>query len=568
MPKLDLDAPHAERQLRLAAELRQCDGPGLKRLARAALMWLEVNHGLVNALNVFPVPDGDTGTNMLLTMQAAYKEIATSTEPTAGKMAHAIAHGALMGARGNSGVILSQIWRGFARGVDGLEEFDADGFVKALDEARDTAYRGVVKPVEGTILTVIKEVAQEVSAARANSADLRYLLGVAVTSANAAVARTPELLPVLKQAGVVDSGGKGFALVLEGMLRYVKGQPLDQAVERIIAPLNLAAVGAAMDAVEPGQEWEVVVDFRPQRPPDLPLMYGRLEQMGTSIQVGEGDGVFRVHVHLLKSRRYEPIEFAEELGTVLNVHMENLLDQMEQKTAQTSGGEEPLPLAQVQPGQIGVIAVSPGVGLSRVLASLGVAAIIAGGQTMNPSTQDMLEAIASLPTAKIILLPNNKNIILAAKQAVELVTDKQVAVVPTRTVPQGIAALLSLVPEGEVEEVRAAMERAMTSVETGEITMATRTVELDGVAVRDGQIIGLHNGSLRIARDNVTDALLSLLEIMHARDRELLTLYHGAEVTSEQAATMADTLRAAYPNQIVEMHAGGQPHYHYILSAE
>ncbi|MGH2522094.1 MAG: hypothetical protein ACRDH2_06280, partial [Anaerolineales bacterium] len=319
------------------------------------------------------------------------------------------------------------------------------------------------------------------------------------------------------------------------------------------------SVGAALDAVEPGQEWETVVDFRPRTPPDLPGLYRRLEQMGTSIQVGEGEGMFRVHIHLLKSKRYEPIELAEELGTVVNVHMENLLDQVEGLFS----------LASVGPGQIGVIAVSPGTGLSRVLASLGAAAIISGGQTMNPSTEDMLDAINALPTDKIIILPNNKNIILAANQAAEMSAGaKNVVVVPTRTVPQGIAALLQLVPDGELESVQAAMERALNEVESGEITTATRSVELDGVAVRDGQTIGLHNGSLKVAGDDLRETLTRLLEVMRVSERELITLYYGADVTPEQAEQTAESIRAAFPDQTVEVHSGGQPHYQYILSAE
>jgi hypothetical protein len=570
----DLATLRAERQIRLAAELRQCDGQGLKRLTRAALTWLDTNHPFVNALNVFPVPDGDTGTNMLLTMQAAHREIADSAENSVSRVAHAVAHGALMGARGNSGVILSQIWRGFARGLEGVEAFDADALVKAMQEARETAYRGVGKPVEGTILTVIKETSAAIAEERAHSPDLRYLLERAVDAAHAAVARTPELLPVLKQAGVVDAGGKGLALVLEGMLRYLRGQPLDRPVEQRIQTLDLAAVGAVMEAVEPGQEWETVVDFRPRGQVDMPTLYGRLEQIGTSIQVGEGDSLYRVHVHLLKSKRFEPIELAEELGTVVNVHMENLLDQLESQPG--AGAEaEPLPLAQVQPGQIGVIAVSPGEGLARALAEAGAAGIVTGGQTMNPSTQDLLDAIHRLPTDRVIVLPNNKNIILAAQQAAELAAGaKQVAVVPTRAVPQGIVALLELSnrllrePEMDLDAARAAMEAACASVESGEVTTATRTVDIDGVSIEEGNLIGLHNGALKVAGKDLPATVMRLLEVMRVRERELITLFYGADVTAAQAEDMAAAIRAAYPKPEVHVYSGGQPHYHYILSAE
>ena len=520
-----------ERQIRLAVALPRCDGFGLRRLTRSALQWLDANHEQVNALNVFPVPDGDTGTNMLLTMQAAYKEIENSTETSVSKVAAAVAQGALMGARGNSGVILSQIWRGFARGLDGAEAFDSGLVVQALQVASATAYRGVVKPVEGTILTVIKDAAAAAEAAyeaSGRTADLRTVLEAVVEAAQASVARTPELLPILKQAGVVDSGGKGLALILEGMLRYLKGQRLDQGPLNLVAPLSLEAVGSAMDSVEPGQEWEVVVDFRPRVEMNLPSLYSRLEQMGSSIQVGEGEGLYRVHIHLLKSRRLEPIELAEEWGTVVNVHMENLLDQI---ATRQSGGDEALPLAPVQPGQLAVVAVSPGLGLSRLMGSLGAAAIVGGGQTKNPSTEEFLKAIDSLPTDKIIVLPNNKNIILAAQQAASL-SSKDVRVLPSRTVPQGIAALLNLVPDGDLATVSGAMERAIEAVDTGEVTTASRTVEINGVAVSEGDIIGLRNGVLAVGGHAVPEVVLRLLEVMAAGEHELITLYSGGDVAT------------------------------------
>jgi DAK2 domain fusion protein YloV len=567
MAASEVDQARVERQIRLAVALPRCDGFGLRRLTRSALQWLDANHKLVNALNVFPVPDGDTGTNMLLTMQAACKEIENSTESNVSKVAAAVAQGALMGARGNSGVILSQIWRGFARGLDGAEAFDSGLVVQALQAARDTAYRGVVKPVEGTILTVIKDAAAAAEAAYNESGhveDLRFVLGAVVDGANASVARTPELLPLLKQAGVVDSGGKGLALIFEGMLRYLRGSRLDQGALTVVPLLSWEAMGAAIISVEPGQEWEVVVDFRPRVEMNLPSLYARLEAMGVSIQVGEGDGLYRVHIHLLKSRRLEPIELAEEWGTVVNVHMENLLDQME---ARRGGGAEAVRLAPVQPGQLAVVAVSPGIGLSRVMGSLGAAAIVGGGQTKNPSTEEFLQAIDGLPTDKVIVLPNNKNIILAAQQAAGL-SAKQVRVLPSKTVPQGIAALLNLVADGDLDTVGAAMERAMGAVETGEVTTAVRSVEINGVAVTEGDIIGLRNGVLAVGGQSLPDVVLRLLQAMSAGERELVTLYSGADVSPDDAEQMAAAIREAYPNLGVETQAGGQPNYDYILSVE
>jgi dihydroxyacetone kinase-like predicted kinase len=324
-----------------------------------------------------------------------------------------------------------------------------------------------------------------------------------------------------------------------------------------------------MDAVEPGQEWEVVLDFRPNGSLHLPTFYERLEAIGTSIQVGEGEGLYRVHVHLPKTQRHAPLDLAEEFGTLVQVRMENLLDQLAQagSEAAAAGAETEVALAAVEPGQIGVVAVSPGLGFSRLMASLGAAAIVTGGQTMNPATQDLLAAIEQVGTQRVIVLPNNKNIILAAEQAASLCA-KQVRVVPTRSVPQGIAALLNLVPDGDLASVAAAMQNAMSSIHTGEVTTASRTVEIDGVSVTEGQIIGLHNGALVTSGDSVPAVVLQLLGQMDAASLELVTLYPGAEVAAAEAEHMAEQVREAFTHLAVEVHAGGQPHYWYILSAE
>ncbi len=540
------------------------DGQMLKRLAEAGLTWLRTNQQIVNALNVFPVPDGDTGTNMVLTMQSAVNEIAESGERHLGKIANAIAQGALMGARGNSGVILSQIWRGFARGVDQAEMLDAPLMAKAFAQARDTAYKGVVRPVEGTILTVIKEVAVALEEACQQESDLKALLEVAVEAADCAVERTPELLPVLKDAGVVDSGGKGLFFILEGMLRYLNRQPLDTAVTTV-QPLAAMNLDNAMEAIEPGQDFEVVVDFRPNGELDLESFYGRLEEMGTSIQVGEGDGMYRMHIHVPTEKRYEPIDYIMTLGTISKVHIENLLAQMEEIEQQA--GESKLTLTQVEPGQIAVIAVTPGPGIARVFASLGVAAIVEGGQTMNPSTQDIIDAIDTVTTDRIIILPNNKNIILAAQAAADL-TVRDARVVPSRTVPQGLAAMLCHNPDGDLDEVAAEMAKALQDVVTGEITTATRTVEIDGVQVQEGQIIGLLDGQLVVAENTIEETLLRLLEKAEVEEYELITLFYGGDLDRKRAILIADQVREAYPDLEIEVQEGGQPYYHFILSIE
>jgi DAK2 domain fusion protein YloV len=537
------------------------DGQSLKRLVDAGLTWLRTNQQIVNALNVFPVPDGDTGTNMVLTLQAAWNEAKDSGTLNIGEMAALISKGALMGARGNSGVITSQILRGFARGLHEKAVLDKETLVKAFGAARDTAYKGVVRPVEGTILTVIKEVAIATEAALESATDPFEILEAAVKAADEAVKNTPELLPVLKQAGVVDSGGKGLFFILEGMLRHVYGESLETPTMSV-QPLSSMNLQDAMSEVEEGQDYEIVVDFVPQGELDLISFYARLEKMGTSIQVGEGEGMYRMHIHVPTEKRYEPIDYIMGIGTVTKVAIENLLAQMDdiQKSTQ-------LQFAAVEPGQIAVVVVSPGTGLSRIFASLGVAAIVPGGQTMNPSTQDILNSFENLPTDKIIILPNNKNIILAANQAKD-VTVKHVAVVPTRNVPQGLSAMLSLVPDGDLEAVAEKMAKAMATVKTGEITVATRTVEIDGVSVKDGQVIALLDGKLVVSAESVEQGVMELLGKANAGDHELVTLFYGEGMSHGEANRIKDVIGRKYANLEVEVQEGGQPHYQFLISIE
>lgn len=540
------------------------DGQALKILIEAGLTWLRTNQQTVNALNVFPVPDGDTGINMVLTMQAAYDEIARSPERNFGKMAHAVAHGALMGARGNSGVILSQLWRGFARGVDSYEILDGPKLVQAFAEARDTAYKGVVRPVEGTILTVAKDIAEAAKQALSETQDPIQILEKSIIAADISVEHTPELLAELKKAGVVDAGGKGLFFLLEGMQRYINGEPLDTAVTTV-QPLSAMNLEDTLETIEPGQDFEVVVDFRPDAPLNLEIFYGQLEKIGTSIQVGEGDGIYRMHIHVPTDKRYEPIDYTMSLGTITKVAIENLIDQM--NTLEAKARNKQLKLPPVEPGQIAVVAVSPGAGLSSVFASLGVAGIVEGGQTMNPSTQDILEAFEDLPTDQVVILPNNKNIILAAKATAEL-TVKKVAVVPSRTIPEGLAAILRLAPEGNFDDVVADMTEAIEDVQTGEITTAVRNAEIDGVKVKEGEIIAMLNRRLVYTSSSLENTCLGLLERANVADFELITLFYGADVTKHDAHHIADAIGEAYPNLEVEVQDGGQPHYHFILSIE
>jgi DAK2 domain fusion protein YloV len=448
--------------------------------------------------------------------------------------------------------------------VQDHETLDAETLVKAFADARDTAYKGVVRPVEGTILTVARGIASGTEAGFGSEKDAIDVLELAVQSADESVKQTPELLPILKQAGVVDSGGKGLFIIIEGMLRHVYGESLDQPLVNV-QPISAMKLDEAMQEVEEGQDYEVVVDFFPQGEMDLQKFYGRLEQMGTSIQVGEGEGMYRMHIHVPLEKRYEPIDYIMGLGTVTKVAMENLMAQMDD--IQKSKAEQQIKFSAVEAGQIGVVVVSPGPGLSRIFASLGAAAVVAGGQTMNPSTQDILQAFENLPTDKVIILPNNKNIIMAANQAKD-VTVKKVAVVPSRTVPQGLAAMLSLQPDGELDSVSDKMTKALSSVMSGEITTAVRNVEIDGVSVKEGQVIAMLDGKLVVSTNSIEEGCLGLLRKAEAGNHEIITLFYGQNLSHNEANRIADLVRAEFSSQEVEVQEGGQPHYQFIVSIE
>jgi len=539
------------------------NGQGLKTLLEAGMIWLKTNQQTVNSLNVFPVPDGDTGTNMVLTMQAAFDEVATSGASNVGQFAHSIARGALMGARGNSGVILSQIWRGFARALDDHPTMDVKLLADALEEAKATAYKGVVRPVEGTILTVIKDIAAQATVSVQRTSSFTEILWDIVEAANASVERTPDLLPILKQAGVVDSGGKGLLFIFEGMWRFINGDSLDKAVTEVL-PLSDMDLENAMETVEEGQDYEVVIDFTPKSTFNLEEYYDELSKIGTSIQVGEGEGIYRMHIHVPLDSRYLPIDHTMNLGTIQKVMMENLVAQMDERK---NNKNPKLKLTPVKPDEIAVVAVSPGSGLSRIFASLGVAAIVEGGQTMNPSIKELLASFENLPTDKIIILPNNKNIIMAAKEVASM-TVKNVAVIPTISVPQGLSAMFRLIPDSDFDETIEAMNEAMGEVEIGEITTATRTVEIDGVQVEEGQVIALHNGKLITSTQTIEEACEALLIAANTGDYERITLFYGEDIQLSHVNDLADKIRSIYPSHEIEVHEGGQPHYQLIISIE
>jgi len=538
------------------------NGKHFKQFIEAALRWLRSNQQLVNSLNVFPVPDGDTGTNMLLTMQAAYNEISGMEDENIGRMAKNVAQGALMGARGNSGVILSQILRGFARVLDNYPEMDALLLSHALSESRNTAYKGVVRPVEGTILTVIKDISIAVENSVTRSNDLAMILEDAVKAADESVKFTPELLPILKTAGVVDSGGKGLYILLEGILRFIKGQPLDESAV-IVRDLSSVKFAETLESVEDGQDVEVVIDFAPYKTLDLENFYDDLSKIGTSIQVGEGDGLYRMHIHTETARQDEPEALIKKMGEIYKVYKEDLVEQMKRIEAKKSE----LIFNDFVPGTIAVVSVSPGIGLSQIFASQGATAIVAGGQTMNPSIQEILKSFEDLPTDKVIILPNNKNIILAANSAKAL-SVKQVEVIPTRNIAQGISAILRWNPEGDFQEVVDDMKDSLSEADCLEITTSTRTVELNGVKVDKGEIIGLLNGTLLVTGESVVESCINLLKKTDLDVRERITLFYGSDLTEEEAKKIADEIAEKFPEHEIELHNGGQPHYQIIMSLE
>ncbi len=546
---------------------RSCTGSTLRQLAQAGRDWLDQHHTLVNQLNVFPVPDGDTGTNMLMTMRNAIQEAVSNESDDIGQVASDLAHGAMMGSRGNSGTILSQLWQGFAHALKDQSTLDAALLVKGLREAADTAYRGVIKPVEGTILTVAREMAEEAEAAHHDTHDMVEILERVVQRGKDTLARTPQMLPILQKAGVVDSGGSGLVYIVEGMLRYVRGESVLSEEQPVAVVSDLAAALAPEDELGYGYDVQFIIKGDSL---NVNLVRSAIDAMGWSTVVVGDERAVKVHVHVHDPGI--PLSYGVSLGTISDIVVENMQEQYQDylraRTGHPAEASDPSHRLDLEADDIGVVAVASGDGLARVFSQLGAAELVMGGQTNNPSTQEILEAIQRLPTRRVILLPNNKNIILAAEQAARLATDREVIVVPTRSMPQGISALLPYDPKGDFEDIAQAMLQTKDDVVTGEITTATRSVELNGVKVAEGQIIGLIDGTLAAAGDNLDAVLRQVLDQICTADCELITLYYGNGIHQDDAQKLADDLRQNYTEQEFELVFGGQPHYHYILSVE
>lgn len=541
-----------------------CNGRQLAKMARAGLLVLDQNHKKVNDLNVFPVPDGDTGTNMLLTMRAACDRIADNQDERVGVIAHELSHGALMGARGNSGVILSQIWRGMAKRLKDKNTFDANDLAVAMREASDTAYKGVMRPVEGTILTVIREGAEEAEDAVNKSDDLRFILARIVERSEQALARTPDMLPILKQAGVVDAGGQGLVYILKGMFQHVLGELVELVDTARTAAVPAQAKAAPAGGLENPYDVQYILMGANL---DVFEVRSAIDAMGDSTLVVGDESTIKVHVHVKDPGI--PISFGIEHGKITDVIVENMQLQMEEIIAPVQSSlmafEETN--STVEPDHISVVAVAAGNGLAKIFESLGAVGIVNGGQSNNPSTEEILNRVQEAPSNDVIILPNNKNILLAAQAARDLST-KNVAVVPTRTIPQGISAILSVNRLAVLEDAVEVMQVASEQVASGEIAVATRVADLDGVKVQEGEIIGVVDGRLCVAGTDLDEVLGKLLEEMNASNHELISVYYGQDVSEQEASDMASRIEAIYPDLEVELLDGGQPIYQYILGAE
>ena len=535
-------------------------GQDLREMFAAATTWLEKSAPDIDALNVFPVPDGDTGTNMLLTMRSLIDEAYRAPDRSASAVTQAMAKGALMGARGNSGVILSQIWRGLAAGLADKETFTGSDLADGLLQGSIMAYKGLSNPVEGTILTVIKDAAAAAQAqAASESNDLISVIETAVNAANESVANTPNLLSVLREAGVVDAGGQGLYTLLEGALHYLKGEVEQIQLRKpqiIVSDIHAAKLPEMIvaDEVPYGYCTEFLIKGQKL---DTDKIRAKLEKKGESLIVVGDESAVRLHIHTLNPGSV--IRYATSLGTIHQVSIRNMDEQHEDYLAMQ---KERMPEVEMA-----IVAVAAGDGLTEVFRSLGAAAIVPGGQTMNPSTKDLLQAVESVASDKAIILPNNKNIVLTAGQ-VQSLTEKSISVVPTETIPQGVAALLAFDYEADFKTNTKLMTRAKSAVKSIEITRAVRSTQIKGLKIKKKQAIGLLDGDLVTAGDKTTDVLNQVLAKLNLDEAEVITIYQGADTKPAEAEKVSSTIREQHPQLQVEVVNGGQPHYHYIVSVE
>lgn len=548
----------------------------LQKMFLAGAAKLEAKKEYINELNVFPVPDGDTGTNMTLTIMSAAKEVNALEKPDMASIAKAISSGSLRGARGNSGVILSQLLRGFTKEIREYEEIDAAVLARACERATATAYKAVMKPKEGTILTVAKGAAQKAQEMAETTEDLEVFLSEVIKYAEEVLAQTPEMLPVLKEAGVVDSGGQGLVEVLHGAFDAFQGKEVDYtAIE----------AGPAVKMVKPGEQAETDIKFgyctefiimteKQFSEKDEEEFKAYLESIGDSIVCVADEDVVKVHVHtndpglaIQKALTYGQLSRIK-IDNMREEHQEKLIKDAEKAAAAQAEAAAAKEKKKEPRKQVGFIAVSIGDGMNEIFRELGVDYIIEGGQTMNPSTDDMLTAIDNVNADHIFILPNNKNIILAANQARSLTKDKDILVVPTKTVPQGITAVINYMPEADVDTNFETMQEGIKNVKTGQVTYAVRDTKIDDKVIHEGDIMGIGDQGILSVGQSVEETTKSMLSQMVDEDTELISIYYGQDVLAEDAERLAETIGEKYPDADVDLHSGGQPIYYYVVSVE
>lgn len=536
-------------------------GKELCEMFTAAITWLEKNTPAINALNVFPIPDGDCGTNMLLTMQSTLEEAFRSTDQAASSVAQAMSQGALMGARGNSGVILSQIFRGLAYGLEGKKYFDGRDFANALVKGSNIADKALTNPVEGTILTVARESSAAAQSASTQKNDLLYIMEETVRAARDSVANTPNLLPVLREAGVVDAGGQGLYVLFQGILQYLKGEASEMQYHQpqVVTgnvPLTSNLQQGTAEKEEPfGYCTEFVLEGHKKL--NIEGIREKLEDKGQCLIAVGDERLVHIHIHTFDPGKV--IGYATSLGTLHNIKIQNMDDQHRDFAGMSRN--------QTPSTQIATVAVVSGEGLTEVFRGLGVTTLITGGQTMNPSTRDLLQAIDSVPQDRVIILPNNKNIIPTAGQAIPL-SSKEIRVVPTETIPQGIAALLAFNYDADLESNVSFMSEASSGVRTVEVTRAVRSTMMGDRQIKCHQAIGFIDGELVSAGDNPGEVLYETLRSLDMEEKEIITIYHGNNSTQSEVVRAVDKIRQQYPFLEIETIHGGQPHYDFIVSVE
>ncbi len=540
-------------------KVEKIDAQLMKKMIVAATLWLNENQAEVDALNVFPVPDGDTGTNMYLTLFDAAKEVENIEENEVGKVLDAFANGSLMGARGNSGVILSQIFRGFANGARNKKHLGPKEFSYALGEAAKKAYKAVMKPVEGTILTVVREAANAAKKEAEKTDDFRQLLEVTLLQAEETLEKTPEMLKVLKDANVVDAGGRGFCLILEGYLRALRG---DITLEKELKKVAQADPSRRAEAEK--LEYAYCTEFLIKgQEINLEKIRKYLNQHGDYLLVVGSTEVTKVHIHTNNPGKV--LDYAVQYGRLSKIKIDN----MEEQTAARYGSipetssEEEIPMEK----DFGVVAVVAGDGLGDIFTSLGADELVTGGQSMNPSTQDLAAGCEKVPSEKIVILPNNKNVIFAAEQVKE-VTDKEIVVLSSTSIPEGIAAMMRINPEEEFESIIKEMEKGLEEIKTGEVTFAVRDSTVGGMDIKEGDVIGLFNGEILVSNNDVGKVTLELLKEMVDDEDFLITVYRGEKISEEKGEEIKALITEEFSDCDVEMYPGNQPLYYLIISVE